>query len=63
MPGWMQWASRYNPVNWGVIAAREMSSAATDWDCVGLYVGLLLAFAAATAALATRAFRAYRKTL
>jgi ABC-2 type transport system permease protein len=63
MPGWMQWAARFNPVNWGVIASREMSSLDTDWGRVGLYLGLLLAFVAATSALATRAFRVYRKTL
>jgi ABC-2 type transport system permease protein len=63
MPGWMQWAARFNPVNWGVIAAREMSGLSTDWARVGLYLGLLLAFVAATSALATRAFRVYRRTL
>ena len=62
MPGWMQWAARFNPVNWGVVAAREMSSLDTDWARVGLYLGLLLAFVAATSALATRAFRVYRRT-
>jgi ABC-2 type transport system permease protein len=63
MPAWMRWAARFNPVNWGVIAAREMSSVGTDWSRVGLYLGLLCAFVAATSALATRAFRAYRRTL
>jgi ABC-2 type transport system permease protein len=63
MPDWMQWAARFNPVNWGVVAAREMSSLSTDWARVGLYLGLLLAFVAATTALATRAFRVYRRTL
>lgn len=63
MPEWMQWASKFNPVNWGVIAAREMSSLATDWGRVGLYLGLLVAFVVATSALATRAFRVYRRTL
>ena len=63
MPGWMQWAARFNPVNWGVVASREMSGLDTDWDRVALYLGLLLAFVAATTALATRAFRTYRRTL
>jgi ABC-2 type transport system permease protein len=63
MPDWMQWAARFNPVNWGVIAAREMSSLSTDWGRVALYLGLLVAFVAATSALATRAFRVYRRTL
>jgi ABC-2 type transport system permease protein len=63
MPDWMQWAARFNPVNWGVVAAREMASRGTDWGTVGLYLALLLAFVAATSALATRAFRVYRRTL
>ena len=63
MPGWMQWAARFNPVNWGVVASREMSGLDTDWGRVWLYLGLLLAFVAATSALATRAFRVYRRTL
>ena len=63
MPGWMQWAARFNPVNWGVVASREMSGLDTDWGRVWLYLGLLLVFVAATSALATRAFRVYRRTL
>lgn len=63
MPGWMQWAAKFNPVQWGVVASREMSSHSTDWGRVGLYLGLLVAFVAATTALATRAFRVYRRTL
>jgi ABC-2 type transport system permease protein len=63
MPNWMQWAAKFNPVNWGVVAAREMSSLDTDWGRVGLYLGLLVAFVAATSALATRAFQVYRRTL
>lgn len=59
----MRWAARFNPVNWGVVAAREMSSLDTDWGRVGLYLGLLFAFVAMTSALATRAFQAYRRTL
>ncbi len=63
MPDWMQWAAKFNPVNWGVIAAREMASTGTDWSRVGIFLGLLLAFVALTSALATRAFAMYRRTL
>ena len=63
MPGWMQWAARFNPVNWGVVASREMSGLDTNWSRVALYLGLLLAFVAAASALATRAFGVYRRTL
>ena len=63
MPRWMQWAARFNPVNWAVVATREAVTEETSWATVGLHLGLLLAFAAATAAFATWAFRAYRRTL
>lgn len=63
MPGWMQWASRFNPVNWAVVASREMSSFDTDWGRVALYLALLLAFVSLASALATRAFKVYRRTL
>ena len=63
MPHWMRWAARLNPVHWGVVAAREMSSTPTDWTTVAVYLSLLVAFTAATSAFATWAFRAYRRTL
>ena len=56
MPDWMQWAARFNPVNWGVVAAREMSSVQTDWGRPGSTSACSLAFATATCLLASRAF-------
>jgi ABC-2 type transport system permease protein len=63
MPAWMRWAAKFNPVQWGVVTTREMANTSTDWGAVGVYLGLLLAFTAATTAFATWAFRAYRRTL
>ena len=63
MPEWMKWAARFNPVEWGVVAAREMVMPTTDWANVALYMGLLVLFTAATSAFATWSFRAYRRTL
>jgi ABC-2 type transport system permease protein len=63
MPHWMRVGARFNPVNWGVNAARAVVLPATDWGAVGVYLALLLALTAATAALATWAFRSYRNTL
>ena len=63
MPGWMQWAARFNPVHWGVVAAREPVETQTDWASVAVYVGLLAVTASAMAAFATWCFRAYRRTL
>jgi ABC-2 type transport system permease protein len=63
MPHWMRIAARFNPVNWGVNAARAVVLPDTDWGSVGIDVGLLLALTAATAGLATWAFRSYQGTL
>jgi ABC-2 type transport system permease protein len=63
IPEWMQQAAKFNPVNWGVIAAREVVLPGTDWDSVGLHLALLLALTVATAAFATWTFRAYQRTL
>jgi ABC-2 type transport system permease protein len=63
IPGWMRDASTLNPVEWAVIAAREPVLPNTDWGSVGLYLTLLVAFAAGTTAFATWAFRAYQRTL
>jgi ABC-2 type transport system permease protein len=63
IPSWMQTAARYNPVNWGVDAARQVVLVGTDWGSVGAHLGLLLALTVATGALATWTFRVYQRTL
>ena len=63
MPGWMQWAAKFNPVHWGVEASREVVHRGADWGAVGVWLALLLGFAAVTSAFATWAFQAYRRTL
>ena len=63
MPDWMRAVARVNPVNWGVVAAREVVERGTNWAVVAVHVALLVAFAAATTAFGSFAFRAYRRTL
>lgn len=63
MPGWIQAVARYNPVNWAVTAGREAMEGGADWGFVWLRVGVLAAFALVCAALATSAFRAYRRSV
>jgi ABC-2 type transport system permease protein len=63
MPDWMQTAARFNPVDWGVRAAREVVLPGTAWSTVGEYLLLLLALTALTAAAATWTFRIYQRTL
>ncbi len=63
MPGWMQTASRYNPVNWGVLAARNAVLTGGHWSSTGVYLALLVAATAVTTGLATWAFRTYQRSL
>jgi len=63
MPGWMQTAARFNPVNWGVNAAREVVLPGTDWGSVGSHLLFLALLSVATAAFATWTFRGYQRSL
>ena len=63
MPGWMQTAAKFNPVDWGVKAAREVVLPGTSWGTVGFYLMLLLLLSAVTSAWATWTFRAYQRSL
>jgi ABC-2 type transport system permease protein len=60
---WVQVAARWNPVDWAVVAAREALSATPDWGAVGSRLGALVALAVLMAALATRAFGRYQRSL
>jgi ABC-2 type transport system permease protein len=61
-PMWVQNIARYNPVDWAVVVSRETLSADPDWGAVLPRLGALAALAAVMTFLATRAFRAYRKS-
>ena len=63
MPGWMQSAASFNPVDWGVRAAREVVLPHTNWSAVWLRLLLLFALTAVTTAWATSTFRAYQRSL
>jgi ABC-2 type transport system permease protein len=63
MPGWMQTASDFNPVNWAVEAGREALTASPDWGAIAGRAGLLVAFLAATLFFAVRAFRTYQRSV
>jgi ABC-2 type transport system permease protein len=63
IPEWMREAARYNPVNWGVDAARQVAIPGTDWGSVGTHLGLLFALTIVMAALATWTFRVYQRSL
>jgi ABC-2 type transport system permease protein len=59
LPGWIHGISRFNPVDWAVVAARTGTWSAT----VGIRVGLLAALALACAVVATRAVRVYQRSV
>ena len=63
IPNWMQETARFNPVNWGVSAARQVVLPGTDWVSVGEHVGLLLALTLVMTGLATWTFRVYQRSL
>jgi ABC-2 type transport system permease protein len=63
MPHWMRVLSNFNPVNWGVRAARSVVLPGTDWSSVGAHLGYLLALSVVTAAFANWTFRVYKRSL
>lgn len=62
-PGWVQDVARYNPVDWAVVASRSLLSGSPDWGAVGPRLALLAGLAVVMAWLATRAFRAYQRSV
>jgi len=63
MPGWIREVSRFNPVNWGVQAARNGVVFDGPWGATAIYLLLLVAATAATCAFATWSFRAYQRSI
>jgi ABC-2 type transport system permease protein len=63
MPNWIAQLSRFNPVNWGVHAARNAVVVGGHWGSSGLYLLFLLAAAAVTSLFATWCFRAYQRSI
>jgi ABC-2 type transport system permease protein len=63
MPHGMRVLSDFNPLNWAVVAGRAATSPTTDWGLVVSRGGFLLALLALSLAFATRAFRAYQKSV
>jgi ABC-2 type transport system permease protein len=63
MPHWIEELSRFNPVNWGVHAARNAVVVGGEWGPTGVYLLLLLAATAATSLFATWCFRAYQRSI
>jgi ABC-2 type transport system permease protein len=63
-PSWIRTVAKYNPLEWAVVAGREaLTSDDVDWGVVGVRLGLLLALLVVCFAIATRAFRAYQRSV
>jgi ABC-2 type transport system permease protein len=63
MPDWMSSLSRFNPVNWGVEATRDVVVVGGQWGDVGIYTLLLIGLTAVTSGFATWTFRMYQRSL
>jgi len=62
-PGWIGAVARFNPVNWAIEAGREAVGASPDWASLGGYAALLAGFPLLGVLLATRALRAYHRSV
>lgn len=63
MPHWMSEVARFNPLEWGVVAARQGVLPGADWGSAATHLGLLAALTVVTVAFATWAFQVYRRSL
>ena len=63
MPGWVGGVAKFNPVEWAAVASREALSASPDWGIILGRGALLAGLAIVMSWLATRAFRAYQRSV
>ena len=63
MPRWIEVLSRFNPVNWGVRAARNAVLTGGHWGATGGYLLALVAATAVTSLFATWCFRSYQRSI
>ena len=62
-PSWVRDVARYNPFEWAVDAGRGALRSNVDWGSVWAHLGLLAALVVVMTWLATRAFRAYQRSV
>ena len=63
VPDWIRQTSTFNPVNWAAQAGRSAALGPSDWSLVASRIGLLVVLLLVSSFLATRAFRAYQRSL
>ncbi len=62
-PQWIQDIARYNPANWAIVSGRTALTSGASSGTVVAHAFYLLAFAVICTWLATRAFRAYQRSV
>jgi ABC-2 type transport system permease protein len=62
-PEWVGNVARFNPFEWAVVAGREALQDAPDWATIWANLGLLAGLVVVMTWLATRAFRAYQRSV
>ena len=62
-PKWVQNVALYNPFEWSVVAGRGALQPSPDWGTIWSHLGLLAALAIVMTWIATRAFRAYQRSV
>jgi ABC-2 type transport system permease protein len=62
-PDWVAQVARYNPMEWAVVVSRQVLSTDPDWGAVLPRLGWLTLVAVGMGWLATRAFRAYQRSV
>ena len=62
LPGWIDWAAKFNPLNWAAEAGRSATGADVDWGLIATRSGFLALLLLASAAFATRAFNVYQRS-
>lgn len=63
-PDWIAEVAKYNPLQWAVVAGREaLTSEDVDWGLVGTRLALLAGLLVVCFVIATRAFRAYQRSV
>ena len=63
IPGWIQGAARFNPVNWTLTAGRGALLADPDWGRIFAHLGYLALLVVGCGVLATRAFTSYQRSI
>ena len=63
MPHWIAQLSRFNPVNWGVHAARNAVVVGGAWGTTSEFLLFLLLATAVTSMFATWCFRSYQQSI